>query len=151
MLELRQRHSWIARLLAVAALAASLLVVAPPPADAAPSQVDRTCAPGPRGNACAALYYDSATRQFAARGAVDPNAGHVIRIEDVALTWCYGSTCGTAAFAPSTPTSDSGAYQVRWTPYTSGSRCYTWYAVVFYTVDRRDTYSAVTNGYGGLC
>ena len=132
-------------------MTATSLIAAASHASAAPSQVDRTCGPGPRGNACAALFYDSATGRFTARGAVDPNTGHVISLQEVWLTWCYGSECRIASYAEDTPTASSGAYTVRWTPSVAGSRCYVWRAEIVYLVDRRDTYTLQTNGYGGIC
>ena len=125
------------------------LLIASPTAQAASSTVGRTCKPRPRGNGGAALIYDTATGVFLARGAVDPAAGHVISIVSVALLRCYGPC--TAYGAVNTPTMASGSYQVKYSPAVAGSLCYRWQAYIGYEVDRRDSYNAFTEYYGGLC
>lgn len=143
-----------ARLLVAIAVVSGSVVLAPE-AQAAQQLVSKRCNLGPRGDACAYLIYDAATSTFWAKGAVNPKAGHLWRIDTLYLWFCSGDSTNCNLGLEVGPSPDSAQYQSLTTPglHVTGAVClYTWRAVMYYVVDRRDLYSVFTDPpYGGRC
>lgn len=112
-------------------------------------QATAQCWPGPSGNACARLFYNSATRTWRAYGATDPNPGRYVGLGPVFLFLCTTPTSGCRVVSRKTPRADSDytVYQ-RLTADAQGPACY-WKTQISYVAAGR-SYTR-DSPVGGLC
>ena len=117
------------------------------PAQAAFQQATYKCWPGPSGNVCARLFYDSATRVWQAYGAADPNPGKSILLEEVSLVQCSTPNGGCNRISYKTGSGPSTSYQ-RITTEGRGPACY-WYSDIIYVASGKRYYN--DSPVAGLC
>jgi hypothetical protein len=125
---------WSSRTVAALLLVIATLTWHPDPAHAAFVQATSACWPGPSGNACARIYYDSATNTWRGYGAVQPNPGKRIKLWNIWFSGCSNPDCNgpNDVFLVKNGDQLSNTYQRVWID-AKGPPCY-WNLAINYEV-----------------
>lgn len=111
-------------------------------------QATARCWPGPSGNVCSRLFYNSSTRTWRAYGATDPNPGRSISLNYVLLRVCTTPSPVNCRDVSEVAGGNNPRVYQRATTDGRGPACY-WFSTVSYGA-AGTTYTR-NSPVGGLC